>query len=213
MTKLGGDPIGAYRRRLEAAPATMLAPALLGLAEVGERGDAVRALPYLDSPHTATRAAAYRCLSSLAADEHAEALVRALEDPSPRVGRAAAAGLRGRAHQVGLDRLLAILDGSPPRHVRRIVIRLLYASDLWAALPPLVQAAAAKNGEDSAWAEGLLETWFARCRGWTSPPPHERVAALREAVEACSDALPPRLRRELAFLLETIAKGSPRERR
>jgi len=181
--------------------------ALHGLAEVGLASDAPLAEPFIAAPRVRCRAAALRCLARLAGDQHLDTFVAALRDPSLRVCRAAAATLRGRVHRAGIDRVLAILDPPPHRHVRRILLRLLFESDQWAPLGPLVRCAAGEDEEEARWAASLLRVWFSRYRGWTRNPPKRHVAAFRDALADGGHRLGTAQRGELEFLLSTLTKA------
>ena len=207
ITKGDGDPAEHYRGHLRDADPADAAIALLGLAEVGKEADAHLAERFVQAPHARRRAAALRCLARLAGDEYVDTFVAALLDPSPRVCRTAASALLGRVHRAGIERVLATLDDPPHAHVRRVVLRLLFESDQWAPLGPLVRAVARGDETVAPWAASLLGSWFARHRGWTSTPPQAHVDALRQALDDCGPKLQAGQRSELEFLLSTLAKS------
>ena len=206
ITKRGVDPAESYRARLGDADPASSTIALLGLAEVGQAADAPLAARFVEAPRAKSRAAALRCLARLAGDRYLDTLVAALRDPSPRVLRAAGAGLLGRVHCVGVDRLMATLDDAPSKHSKRVVLRLLFESDMWAPLGPLVRCAAEGDADERAWAVALLSVWFTRHRGWSSSPPAPRVDALRAALAEGGTKLDASVHRELEFLLSTLSK-------
>lgn len=203
----GADPAAHYRACLRDAVPAHTAIALLGLAEVGHEGDAPRAEGFVDASRAKTRAAAIRCLARLAGDHYLDTFVAALRDASPRVCRAAAAGLHDRVHRAGIDRILAALDEPPHAHIERIVLRLLFETDQWAPLGPLVRYAARGDVDAGRWAGSRLRTWFTRHRGWSSRPPKHYVDALRVALADCGPRLDARARRELEFLMSTLTDG------
>ncbi|MDJ0976779.1 MAG: HEAT repeat domain-containing protein [Planctomycetota bacterium] len=198
------DPAEVYRARLGDSASTHVAVALSGLAEVGSARDVRLAEPYLQSPLARRRAAAIRCLSRLDGERHLDTFVEALVDPSPRVCRAAATALRRRVRLAGLDRVVAVLEDAPPKHVRRNVIRLLIDTDQWAPLGPLVRYAADGDEAEARWAHALLRGWFRRFRGWVGKPPELHIDAFRRALDECGERLERGVRRELEFLRRTL---------
>jgi hypothetical protein len=203
----GGDPAAAYRARLGRGASGDAATSLLGLAEVGIPDDAAIAAPFLGARRARTRAAALRCVSRHAGVDHLDAFVDGLTDASPRVSRAASAALHGRLQGARVDRVLALLERPSHPHVRRIAVRLLFTSDPWAALAPLVRSLRDAAEGRGAWAETLLRSWFTRHKGWSTPPPARYVAALREAVDEAGAEMDSHMRQELEFLLRTVTRS------
>ena len=202
-----GDAAAQYRAHLRDPSPSRAAVTLLGLGEVGQGADAHLAEGFLQATLARCRAAAIRCLARLAGDQYVDTFVGALLDPSPRVCQAAATALLGRVHRAGVGRLLAVLDNPPHKHVRRVVLRLLFESDQWAPLALLVRCAAGGHEEEAPWASSLLRSWFTRHRGWPSRPPQAHVDALREAMRDCGPGLKAAQRRELEFLLSTLLRA------
>ncbi|MCX5395953.1 hypothetical protein [Streptomyces sp. NBC_00102] len=122
----GGDPTAWYREWCTAAADPGLPPgAVVGLAESGNRPDAVLLWPLLDHPAGGVREGAViglRLLDSVVTDR----LRPLLDDPAARVVRETAVALLPSAGQLPADWLLERLTG-PQQHVRHAAFRLLDA--------------------------------------------------------------------------------------
>ena len=183
------------------------ATALRGLAEVAAPPDAALAERFLGARSARVRAVAVRCFGRLDAARGVDRLLAALEDPSPRVVRAAAALLAPHVPPDAADRLVALADGARDHRFRRPLFRLALASAPWALLPSLVRRLAGGDDGERLWAGSLVDTWLRRSRGWTTPPPAHRVEALRASLREVGASLGPRRRRELEFLLAALDRS------
>lgn len=182
----GTSPAPWYRERLTSRRATARAAALLGLAEVGEEGDAAEAVVRLNDPSWRVRLMSLRCISKLAPAETAAAALEALGDSSHKVVRAAASiALRhpSPSMQVKAEQLIFSPDGSR----RRTGLDLLRVGEVvWQGetLDKLLRSGPALQSD----ALALLEKFVTR-RLVAHRLPQNLRDRLVEAVNACE--LPP----------------------
>ncbi|MEU6113393.1 hypothetical protein ABZ840_02310 [Streptomyces sp. NPDC047117] len=127
VRQYGGDPTAWYRKRCaELDDAELLPGTVIGLAECGDRADAVLLRSLLAHPVGAVRAQAVAGLRAL--DRVDTATVwPLLDDPVPAVVREVTAALLPSAAELPADRLLERTGSVRPRHVRGAAFRLLDA--------------------------------------------------------------------------------------
>ncbi|MGW1326057.1 hypothetical protein ACWD64_26365 [Streptomyces antibioticus] len=175
VRQLGGDPRAWYRERCADPADPSLPPgAVLGLAECGERADAVTLWPLLGHPAAGVRARAVAGLRVLDTVDVAR-LWPLLDDPSPSVVREVTAALLPSAERLPADRLLARLGAGRPPAVRTAALRLL---DAYGGVPGLRAAVALLDDPDVRLAERAERS----VRGWrptvTVPGGDPEVTAL-----------------------------------
>ncbi|MFE4582854.1 hypothetical protein [Streptomyces chartreusis] len=132
--------------------------AVIGLAECGERADAVLLWPLLSHPVRAVRARAVAGLRLLDVVD-AGRLRPLLEDPAPGVVREAGLALLPSAQELPADWLMERLGERWPRHVRVAAFRLLSAG---AGIVPLRAAVELLEDPDPklrGWAEQAVQRW------------------------------------------------------
>ncbi|MEU6306087.1 hypothetical protein [Streptomyces chartreusis] len=132
--------------------------AVIGLAECGERADAVLLWPLLSHPVPAVRARAVAGLRLLDVVD-ADRLRPLLDDPAPGVVREAGLALLPHAQELPADWLMERLGGRWPRHVRVAAFRLLSAG---AGIVPLRAAVELLEDPDPklrGWAEQAVQRW------------------------------------------------------
>ncbi|MEU8755433.1 hypothetical protein AB0C88_33640 [Streptomyces chartreusis] len=144
---------GPERGSFVAAPG-----AVIGLAECGERLDAVLLWPLLAHPVPAVRARAVAGLRLLDVVD-AGRLRPLLEDPAPGVVRETGLALLPSAQELPSDWLMERLGEPWPRHVRVAAFRLLSAG---AGIVPLRAAVELLEDPDPklrGWAEQAVQRW------------------------------------------------------
>ncbi|MFC8247080.1 HEAT repeat domain-containing protein [Streptomyces chartreusis] len=132
--------------------------AVIGLAECGERADAVLLWPLLSHPVPAVRARAVAGLRLLDVVD-AGRLRPLLEDPAPGVVREAGLALLPSAQELPSDWLMERLGERWPRYVRVAAFRLLSAG---AGIVPLRAAVELLEDPDPklrCWAEQAVQRW------------------------------------------------------
>ncbi|MFD5846069.1 hypothetical protein [Streptomyces chartreusis] len=132
--------------------------AVIGLAECGERVDAVLLWPLLAHPVPAVRARAVAGLRLLDVVD-AGRLRPLLEDPAPGVVRETGLALLPSAQELPSDWLMERLGEPWPRHVRVAAFRLLSAG---AGIVPLRAAVELLEDPDPklrGWAEQAVQRW------------------------------------------------------
>ncbi|WUB47616.1 hypothetical protein OG942_31485 [Streptomyces griseorubiginosus] len=123
----GGDPLGWYRERCGAADD--LTPGVVsGLAECGERADAVLLWALTSHPVAAVRTRAVAGLRALDVTDVAR-MRELLDDPAPGVVREAALALVPSARKLDDQWLMRRLGADRPRAERVAAFRLLNAHD------------------------------------------------------------------------------------
>ncbi|GAB7107917.1 hypothetical protein JCM4814A_62310 [Streptomyces phaeofaciens JCM 4814] len=153
----GGDPSAWYRERC-ADPAGVSPGAVLGLAECGERQDAVLLWPLLRHPAAAVRAGAVAGLRTLDVTDIAR-LLPSLDDPSPAVVRRATLSLLPSAGSLDTGPLTRRTGTGWPPHVRIAAFRLLKAHSVPARLRTAVALADDENDRLRTLARRSLRDW------------------------------------------------------
>ncbi|MFG2276532.1 hypothetical protein ACGFNY_43095 [Streptomyces chartreusis] len=131
--------------------------AVIGLAECGERADAVLLWPLLAHPVPAVRARAVAGLRLLDVVE-ADRLRPLLDDPAPGVVREAGLALLPSAPELPADWLMERLGGRP-RHVRVAAFRLLSAGSGIVPLRAAVELLEDPDPKLRVWAEQAVQRW------------------------------------------------------
>lgn len=133
-------PAALYRRALADGKGSALVGALRGLGEVGERQDAERIHPFLGHDRPAVVRAAIRSLGTLQAGFLATLLTPFVSDPRPGVSREAFLALKSRTSGLNPERLNAARRSASLSHVRKHLLRLLFAIGFWESLPYILEA-------------------------------------------------------------------------
>ncbi|GHF90895.1 hypothetical protein [Streptomyces griseosporeus] len=159
VRQYGGDPAAWYRARCAGPRDEALPPgAVVGLAECGERADAVLLWPLVGHPVPGVRARAVAGLRLLDVAE-ARRLEPLLEDPAPGVVREVTAALLPSARSLDAGRLTGLLAAERPRHQRVAAFRLL---DACGGLVRLRAAVASLDDPDEKlrhWAGQSVQAW------------------------------------------------------
>ncbi len=132
--------------------------AVIGLAECGERADAVLLWPLLAHPVPAVRARAVAGLRLLDVVE-AGRLRPLLEDPAPGVVRETGLALLPSAQELPADWLMERLGTRWPRHVRVTAFRLLSAGSGIVPLRAAVELLEDPDPKLRGWAEQAVQRW------------------------------------------------------
>ncbi|WP_308403091.1 hypothetical protein [Streptomyces sp. Tu102] len=132
--------------------------AVIGLAECGERADAVLLWPLLAHPVPAVRARAVAGLRLLDVVD-AGRLRPLLEDPAPGVVRETGLALLPSAQELPADWLMERLGERWPRHVRVAAFRLLSAGYGIVPLRAAVELLEDPDPKLRGWAEQAVQRW------------------------------------------------------
>ncbi|MFF8360039.1 hypothetical protein ACF063_42045 [Streptomyces chartreusis] len=132
--------------------------AVIGLAECGERADAVLLWPLLAHPVPAVRARAVAGLRLLDVVD-AGRLRPLLEDPAPGVVRETGLALLPSAQELPADWLMERLGERWPRHVRVAAFRLLSAGSGIVPLRAAVELLEDPDPKLRGWAEQAVQRW------------------------------------------------------
>ncbi|QEV73427.1 hypothetical protein CP983_31250 [Streptomyces chartreusis] len=131
---------------------------MIGLAECGERADAVLLWPLLAHPVPAVRARAVAGLRLLDVVD-AGRLRPLLEDPAPGVVRETGLALLPSAQELPADWLMERLGERWPRHVRVTAFRLLSAGSGIVPLRAAVELLEDPDPKLRGWAEQAVQRW------------------------------------------------------
>ncbi|MGW6795616.1 hypothetical protein [Streptomyces chartreusis] len=132
--------------------------AVIGLAECGERADAVLLWPLLAHPVPAVRARAVAGLRLLDVVD-AGRLRPLLDDPAPGVVRETGLALLPSAQELPADWLMERLGERWPRHVRVAAFRLLSAGSGIVPLRAAVELLEDPDPKLRGWAEQAVQRW------------------------------------------------------
>jgi HEAT repeat protein len=183
------DFVQAYAAALRAEGPTTLATALCGLRECGTRVDGPLAAPFVSHRSARVRVAAVRTVGKLDPEAYASVLARSLEDPSPRVIRAASEALRGRSHHLDKAHLRSLLEaGSPNAAVA--ALGLLCEEGYWAGLEVALGVARRPEAAVRAAAIAKLENLLGQ-QVYARP---SNLGAIEAVLEASKEHLPIHLR-------------------
>jgi hypothetical protein len=199
----GIDARARYLARLAGDPGD--APALIGLAEIGDPADHDLLRRVLaEDPRARVHAAALRAVARF---DRAVALATALEDVGAgragRVGRAATAVIREQAGlsdstAAALERLVLDADRGDGQRLRALV---LLRPARWRQLVTLLRARRDAVLPLRAAIDTELDRWLDRSGHLVRGPD----PAARQALGALLDGLPPNPRRRLEWILSTTA--------
>ncbi|MCX3058231.1 hypothetical protein OFY01_00275 [Streptomyces sp. GXMU-J5] len=155
----GGDPAAWYRQRCTAPEDPELPPnAVIGLAECGNRADAVLLRPLLVHAAARVRARAVAGLRALDCVDVNE-LRPLLDDPAPGVVRETTAALLPSPEELPADWLLERTSSEGPRHVRVAAFRLLDARGGIMALRAAVGLLQDPDAKLRTWATQSVQRW------------------------------------------------------
>lgn len=208
LAKQGMDVAQRYRDAVAENPHV----ALLGLGESGAKSDAALAVPFVDSDEAKLRRAAARAISVLDPSGHHEVLLRAFQDPSPAVSRAATQGLERAGASVVANDLWLILKSTQHEHHRKYAVTLLTHGDRWTMLKVGLQALLESSVSVKAAGHRLvgvcMQTWN---KSFTSPPPGT-IPNLLDLLEKSRPWLMPAEMHDIAFTLRSFdTKPAARE--
>ena len=137
--------------------------------------------PFFNSLRPEIRAAAVRAIDWLDGDARAHYLLDIMNDPAPRVARAALEALKPRAHLLGADRLWAVLIEAKEPRLRRHTLDLICHLNPWEALHLLLQAYDLPDPEISERAHRFLKSWPHRQDCGAVPATHAQVECIKAA--------------------------------
>ena len=136
-----------YRTALPATVGTNLCGCLFGLGEHGSAGDVERLRPYLRHETPRVRVAAVKALAMRLPREAASDFLPLLEDPSPKVSRAACHALLARRSAVPTQTISELVyQEDVGDHVRYHAVMLLAAQGTWHDLAILIDLAIRESG-------------------------------------------------------------------
>lgn len=172
-----------YRQKLANAGEPQLATAVSGIGETGQSADGSLLVPYLTHSRTRVRRAATRAIGHLGTEKYIEPLIRALQDESPSVCRAAREILRSHVRQVGAQRLDSLLQGADKLHVQRAVLWLIADLQWWDSAPLLVQAAGSADEPVHEAALAHLSQWRLDYNRLSARPSRDQLGRLEDALK------------------------------
>ena len=175
-----------YMSALATSDGRRLLVALCGIGECGASEHAAALAPFTVHTRTQIRAVAVKALVRLAPDANVATFFRALQDPSPRVARAAYEGLRGKAETLDRASLLALLDGTASSRTACLALALLCEGDLWAAIGLALHAVRSTDPEVRTASVAHLDRLLGRDT-YVRP---ENLDALETAAKAADDLIP-----------------------
>jgi hypothetical protein len=182
-----------------------LAVALFGLGETGSPSDASMIASFISHDTVRVRVAAVSALRRLCPADWAASFVTALQDPSPKVSRAAQGALRGVREQLALGDLWSIFTSTPTAHVQRHVLALIADWSKWDSIAYLLNAVGNPDQHLDQQAHWCLRRWLARLNRDFTQPTSGQLAAFRRAFMHKSSFLDPPVRDELSFILRTTS--------
>ena len=193
--RVGVELVEFYRRR-----ASWDWTSVIGLCEVVTRDQLGLVTPLLAELRPRTREAAMKAVVRLDVDAHLDLVMRGLGDRSPRVARAAAAGLEARSDTATITTVTecVIADQlAPSKNAARLVARRMRK---W---PKLRVALECVGASDAAAHEFGLELVRAVVRDWNGSaagPTREEREVITASLRKLGDELPSKLRDELLYL-------------
>lgn len=190
-----------YLSVLADSPANRLRPALYGLAETGSEADAARVESFLSHPAPGVRKAAVTALSRLAPEAYIPAFVRALEDGSPGVSKAARLALAPRATRVGQEALWNLVAASTEAHVRRNALVLLAGTGKWTSIGWMIRACGLADERLADMARQQVARWIARFNRDQTQPAKGELERMARALDE-SAAMETERERMLRFLMK-----------
>lgn len=203
MAKRFGFPAaGFYRASLKTIKAKQAEVAVLGIAETGGKQDAPTITELLDHRSVRVRLSAIRALRILGVEADSTFLLNAVSSDRPSVAREAVLTLLAGRKTLA-EPIWAAAKENPNRLVRIGVLNLLRLLDKWTQIRIYLQAAA--DPEPDVWERSieLLSLWVGRFNATFTQPAATDKIALTTSIAAVQSILPPKLSRELTFILET----------
>jgi HEAT repeat protein len=197
-------PVALYRKVLAGGSGNALVGALRGLGEVGERQDAELLHPFLKHGRAMVVRSAIRSLGSLQASFLATLLTPFLSDPRPGVSREALLALKARTSGLNPEKLNAARKSAALPHVRRHILKLLFAIGYWESLPYILEAFsevdAGGSAEEKEMAGKALARWLQRSKSYFIEPDRGSKEKCAESLARFGSALDEKSRKALAFL-------------
>jgi hypothetical protein len=198
-----------YRDRMRDAQGVKLWVAIAGLGETGFAGDAPDLLRFLSHPEPRVRRAAVRAIRRLDGDSNIDVLLAAVQDPSPRVARAARDAVAPRIHLVQPVWLETILESRAEPHTCRAALSLVAELRWWDGAPLLIRAAGSDDEATRKLAAKHIRRWGGNEGRLTARPTRQEVSRLEDAVERHGASLDPRVRDDLVGLLSYAKRQAP----
>jgi hypothetical protein len=191
-----------YRASLKTTKARQAEVALLGIAETGGKQDAPTITELLEHRSARIRRGAIRALRFLSVEVNPTLLSNAISYERPSVAREAVLTLFAE-RMTPAEQIWAAAKANPNRLVRVGVLNLLRLVDKWTQIRIYLQAAA--DPEPDVWERSvqLLSLWVRRFNETFTQPAAKDKIALPASIAAVQSILPPKLSRELTFILET----------
>jgi hypothetical protein len=196
------DPAGIYRAALgrDLSPRRR-ANALLGLAATGGSMDQGTFEAHTEAAVPRVRAAALLGLGWLTGNQEHERFLPALQDPSPRVVRAAEAIL-ARAPTVGADRLFEVLNSTDSPLARSACVHLASQLAVWDRILLLLDALSDADPRVHQSAADALHKALFNPRGWAiGPPTPAQLDHIEGNLRFRPEALEDKLVEQLRFLV------------
>lgn len=205
LTRRGEDVARLYRDVLVTTPHI----ALLGLGETGVKEDAGLATPFVTAPETKVRRAATRAIALLDPANSRAVLIRALQDQSPSVSRAATQGLDRAGASVIAPELWEILRSTEYAHHRKYCVTLLTHGDRWTMLGLGLQALLEPSDDVKLAGQQLIGVCMATWnKSFTGPTPGT-IESLRARLEEARPWLTPTQMHDIGFTLRSFNEPKP----
>lgn len=199
VSRAGWMDFAAFYRQAAVSGASRQAEALAGLAETGAADDVEAVLPLLADMRPRVRAAALRALARLAGGRYPDVFTTALGSPSPRVSRAAAEALRGRAGLVAEGAIAPSFGPGAPPHVRRNALGLLAWRGKWDGLAWILRALTDADPAIRGAAGGHLGRWRQRFNRTFTQPTAAQRERIADTLASAGSVLPAETVRWLRF--------------
>jgi hypothetical protein len=188
-----------YLAALDGLTGSRLKAALFGLGEMGSAEDAARVAGFLSHPAAGVRRAAVVALARLSPEAVLPVFIRALEDPSPGISRAARLALKPRAARVAPAHLWELV-GSGEAHVRKNAFILLGGLPKWESIGWMILACGLDDERVVRMARQQVKRWIDRYNHDPSQPSGDQLERMARALDGA--ALDTERERMLRFLMK-----------
>ncbi len=183
----------------------LLAPAMAGLAEVGEPADAQAIACFLESPLPSLRRAAVGAIVRLGGESYLARAFELVADSSAGVSRQATRAVRKHVAELGHNKLWSMYSEFTQVHVRHNLLLLIAQLSKWEAIPYLLTATACQEERLSGLACSLAENWERNYNRSQAQPSHEEAARLTKALVSSERGLPQHLAESIRFIVRSLA--------
>jgi HEAT repeat protein len=160
--------------------------------------------PYLAHPAPALRQAAVTALARLAPEASTPDFLRALEDPSAGVSKAARCALASRLDGVDGERVWEAFSRATEAHVRGNALSLLAVSGKWEGIGWIIRACGSSDATAARLARQHAQRWTERFNRTQAKPSAEQIRRMARALDDTASVLGANLERMLRFLMKGV---------